>query len=168
MPSASRVPAVMLTLTIAPPAVIGRSEAAAPKQRTTRASVGEKATPSEASKPALPSARVVQQPSRKQPAAIAERVVEAERRSMRPAALCRRACRRRYGNWLRRGPAASTPQAPTPKRTTKISGGRRLAELVAVAEIESGREGAASAGPGGGDRGGEGPRGSREPPRPRR
>src|SRR2546426_10553756 len=128
MPSTSRVPAVMLTLTIAPPEVIGSSEAAAPRQRTTRASVGEKATPSAASKTALPSARAVQQPSRKQPAAIAERVVEAERRSRRPAALCRRACRRRYGSRLSRGPAASTPQAPTPKRTTRISGGGGLAQ----------------------------------------
>src|SRR5207247_2558821 len=96
IPSASRMLAVMLTLTIAPPAVIGSSEAAAPKQRTTRASVGEKATPSEASKTALPSARVVQQPSRKQPAAIAERVVEAERDD-------------REGDRLQREPDASEP-----------------------------------------------------------
>src|SRR2546421_2293896 len=136
MPSASRTPAVMLTLTSGPPEVIGSSEAAELRQRTTRASVDEKAAPSEASKTALPSARVVQQPSRKQPAAIAERA-EAERPSTPSAALCRRACRRRNGSWLSLGPAASTPQAPTPKRTTRIRGGRRLAELVAVAEIES-------------------------------
>src|SRR5712691_4486858 len=139
--------AVMLTLTIAPPEVIGSSEAAAPKQRTTSASVGENATPSEASRTALPSARVVQQPSRKQAAAIAERVVEAERRSIRSAVLRRRACRRSNGSRLSRGPAASTPQAPTPKRTTSISGGRKLAALVAVAEIESGRKATASTRP---------------------
>ena len=40
----------MLTLTIAPPEVIGSSEAAELRQRTTRASAGEKATPSEANK----------------------------------------------------------------------------------------------------------------------
>ena len=39
------------------------------------------------------------------------------------------------------------PQEPTPKRTTRISGTRKPEELVAVAEIESGRNATASTSP---------------------
>ena len=39
------------------------------------------------------------------------------------------------------------PQAPTPKRTTRIIGTRKLEEVVAVAEIESGRKATASTSP---------------------
>ena len=65
------------TPTIAPPAVIGRIDAAAAMQRMTSASVGEKPTPSALSRRALPSARVVQQPNRKPPAANVEREMPA-------------------------------------------------------------------------------------------
>ena len=39
------------------------------------------------------------------------------------------------------------PQAPKPKRTTSISGIRKADEVVAVAEIESGRKATASTSP---------------------
>jgi len=50
---------------MAPPEVIGISDAAAEMQRTTSASVGEKPTPSAASRIVLPTARVVQHPARR-------------------------------------------------------------------------------------------------------
>ena len=56
-------------LTIAPPAVIGRIDVAAARQRMTSANVGEKPTPSALSSSALPSARIIQQQNRKPPAA---------------------------------------------------------------------------------------------------
>src|SRR3954466_5394757 len=73
-PSASSTAAVALTLAIAPPEAIGRSAAAAARQRTTSAGVGEKPTPSAASSSVLPSARDVQQPHRKHQATICSRV----------------------------------------------------------------------------------------------
>ena len=44
-------------------------------------------------------------------------------------------------------PATRTPHEPTPKRTTSSSGIRKLDELAAVAEIESGRNAIASTRP---------------------
>src|SRR3954468_6245001 len=73
-PSASRIAAVALTLAIAPPEAIGISDAAADRQRTTRASVGANPTPSAASNSVMPSARDSQQPSRKSEAVIASGV----------------------------------------------------------------------------------------------
>ena len=72
-PSASRTPDVAPTLTIAPPAVIGRIDAAAAMQRMTSARVGEDPTPSALSNSALPTARVVQQQNRNPLAAKVER-----------------------------------------------------------------------------------------------
>ena len=44
-------------------------------------------------------------------------------------------------------PPTRMPQAPIPKRTTRISGTRKPEEVVAVAEIESGRKATASTSP---------------------
>src|SRR5205823_5048508 len=63
-PSASRMPAVVPTLATAPPAVIGTTPAAALRQRTQSAVVGENANPSALRSSALPTARVVQQAKR--------------------------------------------------------------------------------------------------------
>src|SRR5689334_17360189 len=71
-PSASRTPEVAPMLTIAPPAVIGRIAAAAARQRTTSANVGENPTPSAESRTVFPSARISQQHSRKPPAATVD------------------------------------------------------------------------------------------------
>src|SRR5438876_12302650 len=72
-PSARSTPDVAPTLTIAPPAVIGRIDAAAAMQRMTSARVGDEPTPSALRSNALPRARIVQQPNRKALAAKVER-----------------------------------------------------------------------------------------------
>src|SRR6478736_2906035 len=135
-PSASRIAAVALTLAIAPPEAIGIKEAAAERQRTTSARGGEKPTPSAASSSVLPSAREVQQPSRNSQAAIASRVVERGWFTTRAASLANCARRATIGRRARWRPPTSRPQQQTPKRTTPMSGRRKLPELVAVAEIE--------------------------------
>jgi hypothetical protein len=58
------MPAVAPTFAIAPPAVIGITPAAALRQITQSAVVGEKAKPSALRSRVLPRARVVQQPNR--------------------------------------------------------------------------------------------------------
>ena len=58
------MPAVVPTLATAPPAVIGTTPAAALRQRTQSAVVGENANPSALRSSALPTARVVQQAKR--------------------------------------------------------------------------------------------------------
>src|SRR5919198_6059339 len=63
-PSASRMPAVAPTFATAPPAVIGTTPAAALRQRTQSAVVGEKAKPSALNSKALPTARLVQGPDK--------------------------------------------------------------------------------------------------------
>jgi hypothetical protein len=85
----------------------------------------------------LPSARDVQQPSKKNQATTASRV-DPRRSAMRAASLASRARRVRNGSRTRCCPATNTPHAPTPNSTTMINGRRKLEELVAVAEIESG------------------------------
>jgi hypothetical protein len=64
-------------LATAPPAVIGKIAAAADRQRTTRANVGENPVPSAIRRHVLPKARDVQQPKRNPPAANVERVIVA-------------------------------------------------------------------------------------------
>ena len=59
----------------------------------------------------------------------------------------RRARRATNGSFARCRPATRMPQAPTPKSTTRIIGSRKPEELVAVAEIESGRKATASTSP---------------------
>jgi hypothetical protein len=63
-PRVSRMAAVAPTLATRPPAVIGTTPAAAPRQSTQRAVIGEKRKPSALSSSVLPTARVVQQESR--------------------------------------------------------------------------------------------------------
>src|SRR5438552_15685520 len=63
-PRASRMPAVAPTFATAPPAVIGTTPAAALRQMTQSAVVGENAKPSALRSRAVPTARVVQQASR--------------------------------------------------------------------------------------------------------
>ena len=63
-PSASRMPAAAPALTTAPPEVIGITPAAAPRQITDSAIVGENESPSAVSRAALPKARVDQQANR--------------------------------------------------------------------------------------------------------
>ena len=63
-PSASRMPAVAPTFAIAPPAVMGTTPAAALRQSTQSAVVGEKANPSALNSKALPTARLVQHANR--------------------------------------------------------------------------------------------------------
>ena len=63
-PSARRMPAAAPALTTTPPDVIGITLAAAPRQITERAVVGEKESPSAARSAALPNARVDQQAKR--------------------------------------------------------------------------------------------------------
>src|SRR6266849_931795 len=76
-PSASSTPDVALTLTIAPPAVIGRIDAAAAMQRMTSARLGDQPTPIALRSRVLPRARIVQQPNRKPLAAKVEREMPA-------------------------------------------------------------------------------------------
>ena len=63
-PSASRIPTVAPAPTTAPPEVIGITPAAAERQITESAVVGEKENPSAVSRAALPKARVDQQANR--------------------------------------------------------------------------------------------------------
>ena len=67
-PSASKTAEVVPMLTIAPPAVIGRTDVAAARQITTSANEGENPAPSALRSRVQPSARIDQQPNRKQPA----------------------------------------------------------------------------------------------------
>src|SRR5256714_5864474 len=138
-PSASRMPAVAPALATAPPAVIGMTPVAALRQSTQRAIVGEKAKPRALNSKVLPMARVVQQVKRYTPATIALR--------RRPGALCaetwwetrwRRGLRRSNGRRTSRALASSSAKQPSPKATTISSGPRKLAELVAVAEMDRG------------------------------
>ena len=146
-PSASNTAAVAPTLAIAPPEAIGISEAAAERQRTTSAILGEKPTPSAARSTVLPRARVVQQPDRKAQATTASRVLPVACCAARPASFDSRARLAMKGSRPRCLPATRMPHAPTPKRTTRISGILKLDELVAVAEIERGRKATASTRP---------------------
>src|SRR5437899_205349 len=68
-PRASRTPEVAPMLAIAPPAVIGKTDAAAARQRITSAKAGENPTPRAQRRRVLPSARISQQHSRNPPAA---------------------------------------------------------------------------------------------------
>ena len=96
----------------------------------------------------LPVARVVQQPSRKSQARIASRFVPRGWSATRSASRERRAQRVTNGSFAPdAGRRRGSPQAPTPKSTTRISGTRKPEELVAVAEIESGRNATASTSP---------------------
>src|ERR1044071_994135 len=72
-PSASKTPEVVPMLTIAPPAVIGRIDVAAARQITTSANEGENPAPSALRSRVQASARIDQQPNRRQPATNVER-----------------------------------------------------------------------------------------------
>src|SRR5207253_8349260 len=111
---------------------------AADRQSTTSASGGEKPTPSAASSSVLPSARDVQQPTKKSQAAIPSRVVERGGFTTRAASLARRGRRATIGRRVRWRPPTSRPQQQTPERTAPNSGRRNLLEPVAVAVIEGG------------------------------
>ena len=78
-PSASSTPEVAPTLAIAPPAVIGRIDAAAARQRMTSANVGEKPTPSAQSRKRA--AECPHQPAAQQKAARGEGRSRARRAS---------------------------------------------------------------------------------------
>jgi hypothetical protein len=126
--------------------VIGRIDAAAAMQRMTSANVGEKPTPSALSSNAFPSARVVQQPKRKPPAANVERVTAALSLT-RVQIACRRSERLINGSRSSRGPAVSAPMHPRQKRSTTIRGARKIAPDVVIAAIASGNIATASTRP---------------------
>src|SRR4051812_10935749 len=115
-PSASSTPAVAETFATAPPEGIGRTDAAAPRQRTTRASAGEKSTPSAASNVAEPMALVVQQESKNTVAIPVERP-KCVRSLIRTVGRRYRADRRRSGSSWMRLPATRMPKQITPKQT---------------------------------------------------
>ena len=133
-------------LTIAPPAVIGRIEAAAAMHMTTSASVGEKPTPSALSRNVLPRARIDQQPKRKPLATNIGR----EKPALSPTLVKirpTRSERETNGSRTRRGPRASTPMQPRQKSSTTISGARKIAPEVTSAATASGSIATASTRP---------------------
>src|SRR4029077_18202055 len=145
-PSASRTPDVAPMLTIAPPAVIGRIDAAAAMHMITSAKVGEKPTPSAQRSSVLPSARISQQVSRKPPAAN----VDDERAVLPPTrrqAACRRDDRDTSGRPAIRGPKLNRPRQTMQKSSTTTRGARKTTPEVASAITESGSIATASTRP---------------------